>query len=123
MPSLAALQPLTQCVCTSMGTVHTLHTIGPVCQIDGTCATRRRTGADLEKHGRPGRVIAGFHSDLNFLTIHGKSRYPGLHIWLRDGTRTPVRIPGERQQTHFTSTGFWWQRRLLMSEGSATRVQ
>lgn len=52
------------------------------------------TGADLEKHGQFGRVIAGFHSDLNFLTIHGKSRYPGLHIWLRDGTRIPVRIPG-----------------------------
>lgn len=81
------------------------------------------TGADLEKHGELGRVIAGFHrwaaaqsvpkifrmascsfiikefflffSDLNFMTIHGKSRFPGLHIWLCDGTRIPVRIPGE----------------------------
>jgi isopenicillin N synthase-like dioxygenase len=51
------------------------------------------TGADLEKHGQLGKVIAGFHSDLNFLTIHGKSRYPGLFVWLRDGTRIPVRIP------------------------------
>ena len=32
-------------------------------------------------------------SDLNFLTIHGKSRFPGLHVWLRDGTRMPVRVP------------------------------
>lgn len=38
-------------------------------------------------------MFAGYHYDLNFLTIHGKSRYPGLHIWLRDGTRVPVRIP------------------------------
>lgn len=51
------------------------------------------TGADLEKHGKLGRVFAGFHSDLNCLTVHGKSRYPGLHIWLRNGVRVPVRIP------------------------------
>lgn len=36
---------------------------------------------------------AGFHYDLNFLTIHGKSRFPGLYIWLRDGTRVLVRVP------------------------------
>ena len=38
-------------------------------------------------------MFAGYHYDLNFLTIHGKSRYPGLHVWLRDGTRIPVRVP------------------------------
>jgi isopenicillin N synthase-like dioxygenase len=27
------------------------------------------------------------------MTIHGKSRYPGLYIWLRDGTRHLVRVP------------------------------
>ena len=48
----------------------------------------------MDKYNQPGCVVAGFHSDLNFLTIHGKSRYPGLHIWLRDGTRIPVRIAG-----------------------------
>ncbi len=26
-------------------------------------------------------------------TIHGRSRYPGLYIWLRDGTKTPVKVP------------------------------
>ena len=52
------------------------------------------TGTDLEKHGiEEGVVFAGFHNDLNFLTVHGKSRFPGLFIWLRDGTRIPVRIP------------------------------
>ena len=34
-----------------------------------------------------------FHYDLNLLTIHGKSRYPGLFVWLRDGRRVAVRIP------------------------------
>lgn len=31
--------------------------------------------------------------DLNFLTVHGKSRFPGLAVWLRDGTRLPVVTP------------------------------
>ena len=35
----------------------------------------------------------GFHYDLNFLTIHGKSRFPGLYVWRRDGHRVPVRVP------------------------------
>jgi len=51
------------------------------------------TGTDLEKHGSIGTVFAGFHNDLNFLTIHGKSRFPGLFIWLRSGKKLPVRIP------------------------------
>ena len=37
--------------------------------------------------------MAGFHQDLNLLTIHGKSRYPGLYVWLRDGTKTAVVVP------------------------------
>jgi hypothetical protein len=46
------------------------------------------TGSDLhtEQYGKLGTVLAGYHYDLNFLTIHGKSRFPGLNIWLRDGT-------------------------------------
>jgi hypothetical protein len=46
------------------------------------------TGSDLHvhKYGKKGTVLAGYHYDLNFLTIHGKSRFPGLNIWLRDGT-------------------------------------
>lgn|SRR5690606_25154487 len=51
------------------------------------------TGADLSKHNKLGTVIAGFHYDLNFLTIHGKSRFPGLYVWLRDGTKVLVRVP------------------------------
>jgi len=51
------------------------------------------TGSDLARHGREGTVFAGAHTDLNFLTIHGRSRFPGLHVWLRDGRRVPVAVP------------------------------
>ena len=52
------------------------------------------TASDLVKYGRRNTILAGFHTDLNFLTIHGRSRYPGLHIWARNtGKRIPVKIP------------------------------
>jgi isopenicillin N synthase-like dioxygenase len=38
-------------------------------------------------------VFAGYHYDLNFLTIHGRSRFPGLFIWLKDGRKVPVKVP------------------------------
>lgn len=51
------------------------------------------TGTNLAKHGRLGAIYAGFHYDLSFLTIHGKSRFPGLYVWLRSGRKIPVRVP------------------------------
>ena len=51
------------------------------------------TGADLEVHNTLDMCYAGYHYDLNFLTIHGKSRFPGLFVWLRNGKRVAVRIP------------------------------
>jgi len=54
------------------------------------------TGADLDQwHGgaKPGTVLAGFHYDLNLMSLHGKARYPGLFIWTREGIRMPVRVP------------------------------
>lgn len=51
------------------------------------------TGSDLRKYGDLGTVLAGFHYDLNFMTIHGRSRYPGLSIWLRDGSKRTVKVP------------------------------
>ncbi|KAI5463958.1 hypothetical protein BGZ63DRAFT_140394 [Mariannaea sp. PMI_226] len=52
------------------------------------------TASDLEKYGDKDTILAGFHTDLNFLTIHGRSRFPGLHIWARNtGNRIPVKIP------------------------------
>lgn len=50
------------------------------------------TGSDLMRHGL-GTIFAGFHYDFNFLTIHGKSNFPGLYIWLRTGEKIPVTIP------------------------------
>jgi len=51
------------------------------------------TGSDLKLYHNEGDIFASFHYDLNFLTIHGKSRFPGLYVWLRDGTRCPVKVP------------------------------
>jgi hypothetical protein len=34
-----------------------------------------------------------YHADLNLLTVHGKSRFPGLHVWLADGRRVAVAVP------------------------------
>lgn len=52
------------------------------------------TASDLNKYGKKDTILAGFHTDLNFLTIHGRSRYPGLHIWARNtGKRIPVKFP------------------------------
>lgn len=50
------------------------------------------TGSDMGKYD-VGTIFAGFHYDFNFLTIHGKSRYPGLSVWLKDGTKVPVYVP------------------------------
>jgi isopenicillin N synthase-like dioxygenase len=49
------------------------------------------TGTNLAKHGAKDTIYAGFHYDLSFLTIHGKSRFPGLYIWLRTGKKMLVR--------------------------------
>jgi len=51
------------------------------------------TGSDLGKYGQTGQILAGYHQDLNVLTIHGKSRFPGLFIWLRNECKVPVRVP------------------------------
>jgi isopenicillin N synthase-like dioxygenase len=51
------------------------------------------TGTDLKEYGNLHTVLAGFHTDLNFLTIHGKSRFSGLHIWTPNGDKMLVKIP------------------------------
>ncbi|KAL2478469.1 2-oxoglutarate (2OG) and Fe(II)-dependent oxygenase superfamily protein [Forsythia ovata] len=51
------------------------------------------TGSDLRRHGQVDTVFAGYHYDLNFLTIHGRSRFPGLNIWLRNGQKMDVKVP------------------------------
>eukprot|EP00948_MAST-09A_sp_MAST-9A-sp1_P000039 g39.t1 len=51
------------------------------------------TGTDLKKWGKKNQAMANYHYDLNFITVHGKSRFPGLYVWLRDGTKTRVVVP------------------------------
>lgn len=51
------------------------------------------TASDFKKFGAKGTVLAGFHYDLNFITVHGKSRFPGLFIWTRQGTKLRVTVP------------------------------
>ena len=69
--------------------------------IDKTAFTKRMqggahllapTGSDLVKNDI-GTIFAGFHYDISFMTIHGKSRYPGLYVWTRDWKKKAVKIP------------------------------
>lgn len=50
------------------------------------------TGSDLIKN-EVGSIFAGFHYDIAFLTIHGKSRFPGLYVWLRNNQKLQVKVP------------------------------
>ncbi|CAD8207667.1 unnamed protein product [Paramecium pentaurelia] len=49
-------------------------------------------GCDLQKHQINTR-FSGYHYDLNFITVHTKSRFPGLFVWLPNGKRVELRIP------------------------------
>jgi isopenicillin N synthase-like dioxygenase len=51
------------------------------------------TGSDFARFGKLGTVLASFHTDINFLTIHGRARFPGLFVWTREGKRLAVNIP------------------------------
>jgi isopenicillin N synthase-like dioxygenase len=53
------------------------------------------TGTDLLRYSNPGTVHAGFHTDMGFATIHGRSNYPGLYVWTRDLRRIPARLPDD----------------------------
>jgi isopenicillin N synthase-like dioxygenase len=50
------------------------------------------TGTDLERYD-VGTTLAGFHYDIALLTCHGKSRFPGLYVWLRDWKKVAVSVP------------------------------
>jgi isopenicillin N synthase-like dioxygenase len=51
------------------------------------------TGSDFGRFGKLGTILANFHYDLNFITIHGRSRFPGLFVWTRSGKKIPVKVP------------------------------
>jgi len=60
--------------------------------LDGGPQVLAPNGSDLSRY-QPGTSLSAFHYDLNFLTIHGKNRYPGLYIWLRNGEKRKVSVP------------------------------
>ncbi|KAL4301074.1 hypothetical protein AHAS_Ahas17G0264500 [Arachis hypogaea] len=51
-----------------------------------------REGIDLQNYGQEGIVLAGYHYDVNFITIHSGSRFPGLNIWLRNGQNVEMKL-------------------------------
>lgn len=51
------------------------------------------TGTDISRYNKENTIYAGYHYDISFFTIHGKSRYPGLNIWTKDGQKQEVKIP------------------------------
>jgi len=51
------------------------------------------TASNFHKFNKLGTVLAGYHYDLNFITAHGRSRYPGLYVWTREGSKRVVKIP------------------------------
>ena len=51
------------------------------------------TGSDLNRYAKVNTIFAGWHQDLNFLTIHGKSNYPGLSVWTKEGKKMAVKVP------------------------------
>ena len=61
-------------------------------RLDGGAHLLAPTGSDLNKND-VGSILAGFHYDIAFLTIHGKSRYPGLYAWLRNNQKLQVKVP------------------------------
>lgn len=50
------------------------------------------TAVNLEKV-KNGDVLVGFHRDFGMLTMHGKSRFPGLFSWLNTGEKFMVNVP------------------------------
>ncbi|KAJ9078067.1 hypothetical protein DSO57_1010672 [Entomophthora muscae] len=52
------------------------------------------TGSDLSRYNKAGTILAGFHYDLCFMTIHGKSRFPGLNIWAKGNkNKVQAKVP------------------------------
>lgn len=51
------------------------------------------TGVDVLNNSNLNTVYASYHKDISFFTIHGKSRFPGLYVWLRNGKKMKVKIP------------------------------
>jgi isopenicillin N synthase-like dioxygenase len=68
---------------------------------------------------------------LNFITIHGKSKYPGLYIWLRNGEKRPVKIPDgclliqAAKQLEYMTGGYFYAgfHEVIVSEGALEKAE
>ena len=69
------------------------HLLAPTARYENQFSFVRDGFSDLSRYGSLGTVLAGFHYDLNLLTIHGKSKFPGLHAWKKDGTKIQISVP------------------------------
>ena len=56
-------------------------------------------GVNLEKI-KKGDMMTSFHRDFDVLTIHGKTRFPGLLVWTKDGERFKPAVPDEHFLIH-----------------------
>ena len=89
------------------------------------------TAVDLVKYGQRGAILSERHSDLTFLTIHGRSRYPSLYIWTTNtDQRIRVEIPpgsnflvqAGRQLEHITTYGHSDNELPLIVKGGPIRA-
>lgn len=56
-------------------------------------ATKLAPNANDLRRIKIGEPFIDFHYDFTYMTIHGKSRFPGLYIWLANGEKIQVSIP------------------------------
>jgi isopenicillin N synthase-like dioxygenase len=89
------------------------------------------TGSDLSKYNSPGTIFAGWHTDVSFLTIHGKSNFPGLSVWTREGKKIGVSVPDgyllvqAGQQLEYLTGGHVkaGYHEVILSEGAQTAAK
>ena len=66
------------------------------------------TGSDMDAY-KPGTIFNGLHYDPNFLTIHGRSRYPGLYLWKKNQEKFPAWTPSHPQDALMLQAGIQFE--------------
>lgn len=99
--------------------------------MDGGVQLLAPTGSDLAKYNQKDDILAGFHYDLNYITIHGKSKYPGLYIWLRNGEKRAVKVPDgclliqAAKMLEYITAGYFYAgfHEVIVSDGTLEKAQ
>ena len=73
--------------------------------------------SDLSRFGAEGTVLAGYHYDLNAMTIHGRSRFPGT--W--EGA--PSSLIRDSKSSRASACQFTWLSNRHVVVPSATSMQ